>query len=125
MEWWTYLYVSLLIYIGYCSVRSSARTHGPIATGLELLTSVAWPLLVMAYFSDEVATLLGKVVVPMFLLALLWTAYTLWRDFRPAVVLPKLPEEERLASYATSVVICAAIVIPVVVLGSLVFQRAW
>jgi hypothetical protein len=124
MDWLEYAYVAFLIYVGWCSVRSSARAHGRLVTAFELITSVAWPVLVTAFFSPRVAAALGRATVPLFAVATAWTAYTVWRDFRPAAMAPRLPAENRRARYVGVLAFCAAIVVPVVVLGAIVAGRA-
>ena len=125
MVWFAALYITFLVWIGWRSVRSAAREHGAAATGLEIATSIAWPLLVAAYFWPTLAARLGRTILPIFLLAALWTAFTWWRDFRPSVARADLPAENRALVYVLSTAIGAAIVIPVVVLGALVVRRAW
>jgi hypothetical protein len=125
MLWIAALYVGFLAYIGWCSVRSSARDHGAAATALEALTSVGWPVLVAAFFWPGIAAQLGRSVIPIFVVAGTWTTYTLWRDFRPRVIKAKLPEAQRHVGYRVASVLCAAIVVPVVLLGAVVVVRVW
>jgi hypothetical protein len=125
MVWFATLYISFLIWIGWRSVRSSVQEHGAAATSLEIATSIAWPLLVAAYFWPSLAAWLGRAALPIFLLAAAWTAFTWCRDFRPSVAKADLPEDHRVLVYLRSSALGAAIVIPVVVLGALVVRSTW
>jgi len=124
MIWLATAYLGLLAYVGFSSVRSSAREHGRTVTALEAVTSVVWPLLVAAFFFPRVAGLVGRAAAPLYALALTWTLYTVWRDFRPATSLPKLPAENRGAVYAGILVFCALLVVPVAILGAVVARRS-
>jgi len=124
MVWWSYLYVAFLLYVGYESVKGSYREHGAAVTVPELLTSIAWPLLVAAFFEPSIAQRLGIVVVPAYVVALVWTAYTVWRDFRPAAAMSRLHGPGMRLSYGLILVFCAALVVPVVVLGAYVAARS-
>ena len=125
MSFWSALYVDFLIVIGIGSTRSTMRKrYGPGTTALEALTSVAWPLLVAAYFSASVAQRVGLWSVPLYVVALVWTLMTVRRDFRSRTPDPRLtPRNQRLAD-RVSTVITVAIVVPVVVLGGKVVLRA-
>lgn len=121
-------YVTFLVYVGWCSVRSSARAHSWRATVLETATSVGWPLLVAAFFWPAIARGLGRAAVPLFVLIGAWTLYTVWRDFRPSVSKAKMPDEiplaQRNVAYAISATMCGLIVVPVFMLGAAVAVRA-
>jgi len=118
------LYVAFLVYIGWSSVRSSARSHGWPATVLETITSLGWPLIVAAFFWPAVARLVGRAAKPLYIAISVWTLYTVWRDYRPSVSKAKLPREipaeQQNFAYAVSVILCALIVVPVLLLGAAV-----
>ena len=124
MAWLVYAYVAYLAYIGVRSVQSSAREHGPFATLMEALTSIGWPLLAIAFTSASFAARLGRGAVWLFVLALVWTIYTVWRDFRPDAMIPRLPAEQRRLTYLLTLVTCALTVVPAVLLGAMVVWRA-
>jgi hypothetical protein len=121
-------YVAFLVYVGWCSVRSSAQAHSWRATVLETVTSVGWPLLVAAFFWPSLARSLGRAAAPLFVVIGAWTLYTVWRDCRPSVSKAKMPAEIPLAhrnvAYTISAAMCALIVIPVFILGAAVAARA-
>ena len=125
MAWFATLYLAFLLSIGWSSIRGSARRHGAAATSMEIATSIAWPLLVAAFFWPSVAARLGRWVLPLFALAILWTGYTWWRDIRPSVARSDLPPLQHKVAYALTTIAGAAIVVPVVVLGAIVVRRAW
>src|SRR4051812_40860714 len=117
MRWWAYVYVAFLGYIGVISTSSSLRLHGKIDNVLELLTSIIWPLLVLAYFAPPVAQRMRPALTPLYVVALCWTAYTVWRGFRPSVLWPQIQPPGRGVQYGVILFITAALVVPVVVLG--------
>jgi hypothetical protein len=123
MAWWAYCYVVLLSWVGVCSVRGSAKRHGRLATTLEVVTSIAWPFLVLAYFAPPVGDLIDRLVGPLYAVALTWTMYTLWRDFRWSAMRPQLNASKPGLEYAVALVFAAAIVIPVVWLGAVVVAQ--
>jgi hypothetical protein len=110
------LYVAFLVYIGWSSLRGSA------------VTSVGWPVLVAAFFWPPVALALGRAGAPLFIVIGAWTLFTVWRDYRPSVLKAKMPSdvpaEQQNFAYAVSVLLCAIIVIPVLLLGAAVAARA-
>ena len=125
MSFWPAVYVGFLVLIGVASTRSTIqKRYGPGTTALEALTSIAWPLLVAAYFSVSVAQLVGLWSVPLYAVALIWTLITVRRDIWNRTPDPRLtPRGQRLAS-RISTVITVVIVVPVVVLGARVVLRA-
>jgi hypothetical protein len=124
MVWWSYIYLAFLAYVGFSSVRSSARRHGTAATSLEFVTSIAWPVLVAAFFSANFFAAVRHALAPLFVVATIWTLYTVWRDFRPSTMMPRLPIEDRNVHYRITLILSAAIVLPVLVLGAIVSYRA-
>jgi hypothetical protein len=122
------VYLSGLAYIGWRSVESSARKHGWPATTLEVITSVGWPLLVAAFFWPTFARVVRSVSLPLFAVAVGWTLYTVWRDFRPTAARqhfpPNMTVRQLRMAYVVSWAMCAIIVVPVFVLGAIVVLRA-
>jgi len=124
MPWWAYPYIGYLTLVGARSVRSSAQEHGAWPTVAEVLTSIAWPLLVASYFAPALARMLGCGAIVLFAVAAPWTAYTIWRDIRLLPMEPWLKEEEHpRAMYWAAIVYCVLVVVPVVILASVVVSR--
>jgi hypothetical protein len=125
MPWWAYLYIAYLAYVGVASVQSSAKEHGAGATVLELMTSIAWPVLVASYFAPAFGRMLGWSVVLLFTVAAPWTAYTIWRDVRRLPTEPWVTEEEHpRGMYWAAIAYCVVLVVPVAILGVIVVDRA-
>ena len=123
MAWWAYLYVGFLCWVGVESVRGSARRHGTLATVFEVITSVAWPFLVLAYFNRSVGDLLGSLALPLYAVAMCWTFYSVWRDYRPSAMRPQLTWQNAELEYRVALIFAAVTVVPVLWLGAIVASR--
>ena len=124
MTWLAYPYIGYLTLVGARSVKSSAREHAVSATTLEVLTAIAWPILVAAFFAPALARKLGWGAMLLFAVAAPWTAYTIWRDVRRLPMESWLKEEEHpRAMYWAAIVYSAIIVVPVAILSTIVVIR--
>jgi hypothetical protein len=94
-----------------------------VATTLEVVTSIAWPILVLAYLVPPVGDLIDRLIGPLYAVALTWTMYTLWRDFRWSVMRPQLNASKPGLEYAVALVFAGAMVIPVAWLGAIVVAQ--